>query len=396
MKNVVHGPWNVPLNVVLAALVMWASVGQALAVDAEHLDLADQAMDRGIEYLLETQNEDGSWSPEIGPAITALCLTAILDHPRYDAQHPAARKAIDFILSHAQEDGLIHNGFLENYSTAISISALTRVKGSARVSEVVGKAVLALKVLQWDGQLDPQGNVVDGNHPFYGGAGYGRHGRPDLSNTHIMLQALHDAGLSSEDEAYQKALFFVMRCQGYPGNDLHGDVIVNDGGFIYATSINKDLIETPESKASPEQMDEAKTGAPVSGLRTYGSMTYAGFKSYLYADLPRTDPRVKLALQWIEQNWTLDRNPGMPQQIDQQGLFYMYLTLSKAMDASGLTYITTPDGEQHDWAQELIAKLASLQSEDGSWTNTGADRWMEDNPNLVTAYSLISLQRAVD
>ena len=40
-------------------------------------------------------------------------------------------------------------------------------------------------------------------------------------------------------------------------------------------------------------------GGRVSRLRAYGSMTYAGFKSYVYADLPRDDPRVELALGWL-------------------------------------------------------------------------------------------------
>jgi len=35
----------------------------------------------------------------------------------------------------------------------------------------------------------------------------------------------------------------------------------------------------------------------------------------------------------------------------------------------------------------------ALQRPDGSWVNE-ADRWMEGDPNLVTAYSVIALQIA--
>lgn len=42
-------------------------------IDAQPLEQAKAAVDRGLAFLRETQNEDGSWSPEPGPAITALC-----------------------------------------------------------------------------------------------------------------------------------------------------------------------------------------------------------------------------------------------------------------------------------------------------------------------------------
>ena len=379
----------------VCALVLAAFTTPASALDREHRAMAEAAIDRGIAYLRTQQNDDGSWSPEVGPAITALVLTGLISEPDIAPDDPQAAKAIDYILDQANEDGTISGGFLDNYNTAISVSALSRVEGNPRVAAVLDRARLAIRALQWNGQSDPDGNVVDENHPWYGGAGYGNSGRPDMSNTQFMVQALYDLGVDCNDPVFQRAVAFVSRCQGYPGNDLFADKIQHDGGFIYATSINKDHIGVPESKASPDMIDEGKAGRPVSGLRTYGSITYAGFKSYVYAQLPEDDPRVELARRWISENYTLDRNPGMPEDQKLQGLFYMYLTLSRALDADGVTYITTPRGAKHDWANDLIAKLAELQRDDGSWVNT-ADRWMEDNPVLVTAYSVIALQHALD
>ena len=62
----------------------------AAAIDDAHWQIASDAIDQGIAYLLETQNEDGSWISEPGPAVTGLALTALLDHPEIDADHPAA------------------------------------------------------------------------------------------------------------------------------------------------------------------------------------------------------------------------------------------------------------------------------------------------------------------
>jgi squalene-hopene/tetraprenyl-beta-curcumene cyclase len=123
-------------------------------------------------------------------------------------------------------------------------------------------------------------------------------------------------------------------------------------------------------------------------------MTYAGFKSYLYARLDRDDPRVRDALKWIRNHYTLEHNPGMPENQKLHGYYYYLMVFSRALDAWGATYIETPDGKQHDWANELIDKLAAIQNADGSWQNK-ADRWMEGDTNLVTCYALIALQHAL-
>jgi squalene-hopene/tetraprenyl-beta-curcumene cyclase len=136
----------------------------------------------------------------------------------------------------------------------------------------------------------------------------------------------------------------------------------------------------------------APDGTNVSRLRAYGSMTYAGFKSYAYAQLPRDDERVRLAREWIARHYTLIENPGM----GNEGLYYYYLVLSRAMDAWGAEAITVraEDGEQErDWANDLIDQLATMQKEDGSFRSVDA-RWMEDNAVLITSYALLALQHA--
>lgn len=40
-------------------------------------------------------------------------------------------------------------------------------------------------------------------------------------------------------------------------------------------------------------------------------MTYAGMQSLIYANVDKNDPRVKLALKWLENSYSLDENPGM-------------------------------------------------------------------------------------
>ena len=383
-----------PVSIMLLAAAMMLTPRPAFALDQEHRAKAEAAIQKGIAYLQSTQGEDGSWTPKPGPAVTALATGVMLDRPEIGTEHPRVAKAVGYILSKAKDDGGIHDGVLANYNTAISIAALARVNDDPRAAEAVQRGQNFLRGLQWNGQEGPEGQEIDQSHAFYGGAGYGESGRPDMSNTQIMLQGLYESGMDCNDPVFQRAMVFINRCQGHESNEMFADKIVNDGGFIYATSINKDLVGVPESKASPDQIDEAKAGRPVSGLRTYGSITYAGFKSYLYAQLDRDDPRVTAAHDWIQRNWTLERNPGMPEELKDHGLYYMYMTLGRTLRAWGSTHITTPDGTQHDWANELIDELVSRQRDDGSWVND-ADRWMEGDPNLVTCYSLIALQNAI-
>ncbi len=381
------------LAVVVGVLPLAAM--EAVALDESHWLAADRAIDRGIAYLRGTQNDDGSWSPEPGPAITAMIVSAMLDRPDISTNDPAVQKALTYILSKCKPDGGVHDGMLENYNTAICLGALARVHDQPGVAGVIVKAQDYLRDLQWHDQTDASGKAVDLSHPFYGGAGYGHHGRPDLSNTQIMLEGLRQSGLDSNDPAFQRALVFILRCQGSNANTDFGDLIVQDGGFIYATSINKDLVGVPQSMASPEMIDEAKEGRPVSGLRTYGSMTYAGFKSLIYADLDRADQRVADAFGWIRNNYTLDWNPGLPEPQKMQGYYYYLVTFSRALDAWGVDRVKTTDGADRDWANDLVAKVTALQRADGSWTNE-ADRWMESDPNLVTAYALTALLGAMD
>jgi squalene-hopene/tetraprenyl-beta-curcumene cyclase len=130
--------------------------------------------------------------------------------------------------------------------------------------------------------------------------------------------------------------------------------------------------------------------AGTRALRSYGSMTYAGYKSMLFAGLSRDDARVKAALDWAAARWTMEENPGL----GKQGLFYYRLALARAMSASGKDSIADSAGVRHDWRRELVDALARSQRADGSWVND-QDRWMEGEPDLVTAYAVLALEEAI-
>jgi squalene-hopene/tetraprenyl-beta-curcumene cyclase len=393
--------------------VMACASSPVLALDdasrSETRKIARETIDRAIAYLRSQQDgATGGWShnpsgPNL-PAISGLVLTGMLMDPRIDARDPAVARGVGYVLSFRQPDGGIYDGILPSYNTAINLSMLSRVR-TPEAAEAIRGGVGLLRRAQW-GAFDHSTTTmpeapgwsepVDESHPYYGGIGYGRNGRPDLSNTQFFLQALRDVGVSSDDPAVQRAMTFLQRVQMDDRvNPMPYAEGSRQGGFIYATVPNAESIDAfPGQSQAGETTETLADGTEAVRLRAYGSMTYAGFKSLIYADLAPDDPRVTAALGWIRENFDLRENPGL----GDDGLYYMYLSLSRALDAWGEDELdlAAPAGEARSvrWADALIHTLAEAQREDGSFA-VRSSRWMEDNPVLITAYGLIALQHAL-
>ncbi|QDV90123.1 Prenyltransferase and squalene oxidase repeat protein [Phycisphaerae bacterium RAS2] len=337
----------------------------------------DATVSKALKFLAARQEKDGGWNAKYGPAVTAIVAKAFADSPDYGPNHAVVQRAVESILRHAQHDG----GFYErqqnlaNYQTSVVLTFLASLD-RARHAPHIAKAQAFLKGLQYD-----ESEKKDVKDTWYGGAGYNTTKRPDLSNTQMMLEALHQSGLSTDDPVYKRAIVFISRCQmNETTNDQPFARGASDGGFVYTAA------DGGESKAT----GGFELGRP---LRSYGSMTYAGFKSYLYAGLSRDDPRVTAARTWIRQNYTLDVNPGMPDRQKREGLYYYYHVFSRALVAWGEPTITDGAGHSHDWRVELCRKVTSLQQPDGSWLNE-ADRWLEGDADYVTGLTVTTLQTA--
>ena len=83
----------------------------------------------------------------------------------------------------------------------------------------------------------------------------------------------------------------------------------------------------------------------------------------------------------------LAENPGM----GQGGLYYYYHTFGKAMAALGEDRFTDAQGKKHDWRRELFEALKKRQQDNGSFINKGDKTFGEADPNLATAFALLSL-----
>ena len=351
------------------------------------------AQQRGITWLINQQEPDGSWRHH--PAITALAATAVLraGRPLTTNEQAATDKAIQFIVSNVRSNGAIYGGDTKdpypNYSTAICTMALLATGKSEFTPAILNARKFLLK-----SQFD-DGEGYSTNDASYGGIGYGKRERPDMSNMQWSLEALRlTESLEKPSEKsphlpsklhWDKALQFLQRCQNLPEkNDQPWAKVapVEDrGGFIYMPGDPAKGI-APVSFANDGQPVDEKTP-----LRSYASMTYAGLKSYLYAELKKDDPRVTAAMTWLKKTYALDENPGL----GKQGLFYYYHTVAKALTVYGDDVFTDAAGKPHDWRYELMNKLIGTQKTEGFWVNDN-NRWWENDPVLVTSYSLLALE----
>jgi squalene-hopene/tetraprenyl-beta-curcumene cyclase len=386
----------------MAAMLVVASAFSPASAAEDAGTRAQRVIDKGLAYLQAQQQPDGGWqkSDKEPLAITAIALRTFVQDAKFNSKTDFVARGFAKLLANQTADGGIYKDLMASYNTAIAVSTISAAADPSMKPQL-DKAVDYLKRLQWTEDTRPEfaddkeantGRQVvkDNSDPFYGGWGYGGRsrgaGRPDLSNTQLAIEALKDSGLPADDPTMVRAIAFVTRCQNNSETNVTSAWAGDDGGFIYGPSADR----SGESFAGKTTDASGHTR-----LKSMGTMTYAGLKSFIYAGVKKDDPRVKAAWRWANENFTLDVHPGMAEQGAEQGrwgLFYYYMTLGKALHAYGEPTIKSGAATPSDWRVALVDKALELQQPDGSWI--GVNKYMENNPVLVTSYVLLALQEA--
>jgi squalene-hopene/tetraprenyl-beta-curcumene cyclase len=373
---------------IITALVSAFIMGMACPIfaAAKPLYKTDPVLGKGLKYLMATQAPNGGWVTQVGPAVTALAVKAMVKGG-IPVSNPAVVKAMKFIESFHQPDGGFYaRDLLQNYNTAIVLSTLAVLPHKQYAAQIKAAQHYLMSLQHLAGQKTATGKIITPDSSWYGGVGYG-HDRPDLSNTAFFIQALHDSGVPASNPAMKAALAFVTHCQeNSETNSMAWAKGTHNGGFIY-TPVNG-------GGGSFGDHDTLRGSAHAKGdlnsqWTPYGSMTYAGLKSMIYCGLTRKDPRVIAAIKWIRANWTLNSNPGTGG--SRMGLFYYYMMFTRALHALHVKTITDDNGIAHHWRSEIRAKLKSLQNSNGSWKNKWSPRWLEFSAPLVTSYVCLIL-----
>lgn len=384
---------------VMMSSVIWNTGVQVSAQEASQAQVIPSADDsdlslkleiqnairKGARWLLTHQEQEGHWSDPDHPALTSFALFALMNDPvrtaKGDQYSPVISNGYAYLQKKVRPDGGIYTDGvgLANYNTSVSIMALTAA-GNPEYDTLIRNARSFVIKGQFD--FDEKGEL---DHPLDGGIGYGNsYPHSDLSNTVLALEALRfseawkpeNPALGEEELNWEAAIKFISNCQNLKGANTQSWVSedpANKGGFVYFPGNTKsETVELPDGRVA---------------LRSYGSISYAGLLSFAYARLDPADQRVAAVKQWLSENYTLEENPGM----DQQGLFYYYHTMAKALTAARVQSLTTVDSRTVNWRKDLALKLLDLQDLNGSWSNETA-RWWEKDPVLVTSYCLIALE----
>ena len=187
---------------------------------------SEKAVMRGLQWLVENQNADGSWGVSGGRPVTAamtgFSLLSLLGHgetpdsPEFGA---TIKKAVDWLIVNAvrnearlsMEPAFSQSGVYAHGIVTLSLCEYYTITGDERVVDVVKKAV---------------GYIVDGQGPDGGWSYAYDKSESDTSVGGWQIQALKAAQLSGMningvDGALAKAMLNLKRVQG------------NKGGFGY-------------------------------------------------------------------------------------------------------------------------------------------------------------------
>jgi squalene-hopene/tetraprenyl-beta-curcumene cyclase len=384
---------------ILLALLLLAQDGDlAQRLRTAYVDAADA--------LIRQQDEGGAWriampdrtAPSV--AYTALVVSALARGPDdLRAKHrPAIEKATRFLLSRANLDGSFGEGdsgsYMKTYATAVTLSALSSAEWAEKVSDAMRGARAYLQ----------RNQLKEGLHR--GGEGYGddeprrnpdtgvweiqRSKIANLSATAAVAEAMKDTGLSLSDDFWGLVAEYVRKCQN--SADVNKDPLLAAAFKAKGLSVGDegDLYYTPEPDGKLQKAGTRKI-ADRETIAGYGSMTYDGIKTYLYAGLRKDSPEVKAAIDWVRRNYSVDAHPGFlhsrARRDELRGIYYYYLVMARALDAYGERPFITSDGREHDWPKELAEKLLSTMSEAKSWRNDNP-AWYEGDSILTTSYVL--------
>jgi hypothetical protein len=282
-------------------------------------DVAEAAVMRGLRWLAQHQNADGSWSDEHGPSITGLALLAFLGHGEDQRSHdfgPVVGKAVNWLLARGEEfDGRLsltkdgwggHQGVYEHAIATYALADYFAFTKDLRAEPLLRKAVGYIVA----------GQASDGGWNY----GYTKEPNSDTSVSGWQIQALKAAHLTAlaipgVDEAMDKAMLNLKRVQ------------TEDGNFHYR-------------KAGDRAQNASLVGVGVLGTLLW------------------KDARDKMAREGID--FMLDRaRPRVKYQGEEADLYAWYYNTQAALLYGGNAWAK--------WNGMFQDQLVKGQAPDGSW-----------------------------
>lgn len=337
--------WCLRFSVVLGSFLAVAVASAAPEDDAKLRERVLRAIDRGREYLISQQANDGSWSANLGVAefrngTTGLAILALLNTGMKE-DDPAIAKGLRYLRG-LRDDELESTSRQKPYELSLMLQALAAVKGKDR-GRIAKLAELLISYQKTNGgwRYDPPSGPGDTDW--------------DNSVNQFALLGLREAAMSGypvDQKVWLRAQELFLQ------NQLGGADSPGGNGWSYVSG---------------------------GGEGAYGSMTVAGLASLVITSSmlqqdenvgkdgrinccePTGDPRVSKAIKsaerWLGTNFSVHDNPGRP------GYFFLYYLygLERAGRFGGIRFF----GEA-DWYREGATFLVTAQNQrTGSWASAG-------------------------
>src|SRR6201996_4229403 len=140
--------------IALAAGLLLAAASPALAKGKELSAAAkkqyDQAVKKAVDYLrTKGQADDGSFSAQAGPAITAVIATGLLENGRKPTE-PIVAKALGYLEGFVQSDGGIYapGSRIKNYETCVALLCFNAANAGHKYDKLIKNADKFVRGLQ--------------------------------------------------------------------------------------------------------------------------------------------------------------------------------------------------------------------------------------------------------
>jgi squalene cyclase len=253
---------------------------QAFAADdaPELTAKASEAIDRGLQFLLKTQNKDGSWDSDgeggRSVACTSLALMAFMSKAQFPGSGPYAKeldRGKDWLLKHAKgrPDGYLGTVMYEHGLATLALSEMWGMTRDREDDDVIQKAL--------EGAVDV---IVRSQNPG-GGWRYQPQadGGEDTSCTQTVFHALasaRQAGIMVPDETITKVIKYLKFAQNQ-----------ETGGFAYAPNGNAHVSHACSAGGTycaqlAGQRDSEMVAAALRYLKQQSSVMINGGGHYYY------------------------------------------------------------------------------------------------------------------
>ncbi|MFH1228660.1 MAG: prenyltransferase/squalene oxidase repeat-containing protein [Planctomycetota bacterium] len=398
---------NLLLSAILACLVFlpfaYTMPDPAPKKKPVPIDPVDEAIGKGIKYLLAKQNKSGSFGSNYPVGVTGLSIMAIL-HSKEDVDSAVIEKAIDFLVSQPCPQ--------HTYQIGIRLMTLELVSKGTKKPNKPGVKTQTQSVRKFDVDKNKFDKVIAADAKYLietqfpeGDWTYSRTPKSrtdsqpfdrknlptswsdhssDNSNTQYAMLGLNSAaalGVPVPREVWERALNFLLRDQS------------KNGGWTYQ---NNKMAGSDKTSGMDSMTASGVCGVIMCLGAIYGKKGQDGA-----AGAPRdkladeADEAISKGLAWLGDNFKIDQFP--------KGGWFRYYCLY-ALERCGIFSEQRYFGK-HDWYEEGKHALLKNQESDGSWCTAidpqkpplsaqQIEQQKDDHKSYETPFAILFLQKA--